>query len=144
MQSAGTLGNDHARAGQQWWAALPLPYNKSNKPIEITGAKFTRVPKGLEVVGYGAYARDDSEGVVMLMEHGSPGMPRLDKLKDHFRDANQVKAKTESSIYYGAWLKVTGRITGNLGGCKFEYRQSGSDFDQTLDCDIALRVEKKS
>jgi hypothetical protein len=29
-------------------------------------------------------------------------------LKDHFRDANRVKAKAESSIYYGMWLKATG------------------------------------
>ncbi|MFF0203426.1 hypothetical protein [Streptomyces sp. NPDC005017] len=143
MQSAGTLGNDHVRRGQRWWAALPVPYNQSGRPVEITSARFLRVPKGLEIVEYAAYARDDSDGVVMLMEHGSPGMPRLDELENHLRDVNRVKAKAESDVYYGAWLKVTGRISGNLGGCRFEYRQDGRDFEQTLDCDIALRVEKQ-
>ncbi|MFJ5779018.1 hypothetical protein [Streptomyces sp. NPDC093094] len=143
MQSAGTLGNDHVRPGQRWWASLPVPYNRSGRPVEITDARFTQVPEGLEVVGYGAYAQDDSEGVVLLMQQGSVGMPRLDEFENHLHDVNRVRAKSESDVYYGAWLKVTGRISGNLGGCRYEYRQGGRSFDQTLDCDIALRIERQ-
>lgn len=50
MQSAGDVGYEHAQAGDEYWAGLPLPWNTSSEDIEITGADFGHVPDGIEVI----------------------------------------------------------------------------------------------
>ncbi|MEU1439698.1 hypothetical protein ABZ438_37420 [Streptomyces sp. NPDC005786] len=141
IQSNGTVGSDHVKIGEEWWAAFPVPFNASAQRLEITGAELASVPEGLKVIEYGAYDRRDTDGFALLSKQGSPGMPKFDKLKNHIGEANGVSGKSESAIYYLARLKVTGPIHANVTGCEFKYRQGSREYTQTLECDVALRLE---
>jgi hypothetical protein len=142
MQSQGVVGSDQAEVGQDWWFALPVPVNKSSKEIEITGVSLVDIPRGIKVVEYGAYSRDDTEGLALLVLEGEPHMPDLDRLENHIKEPVVVPARQESDIYYLAHLKITAPPDQSARYCKFQYVQGGKRYTQTLDCEVDLRTKK--
>ncbi|MEU3344874.1 hypothetical protein ABZ723_07695 [Streptomyces sp. NPDC006700] len=54
VQSSGTVGTEHARVGEIWYFALPVPNNTSSTPIAITKVSVLHIPAGIKVLGYGA------------------------------------------------------------------------------------------
>jgi hypothetical protein len=142
MQSQGVVGSDQAEVGQDWWFALPVPVNKSSKEIEITGVSLVDIPRGITVVEYGAYSRDDTEGLALLVLEGEPHMPDLDRLENHIKEPVVVPARQESDIYYLAHLKITAPPDQSARYCKFQYVQGGKQYTQTLDCEVDLRTQK--
>lgn len=142
LQSQGVVGSDEAKVGQDWWFALPVPVNKSSKEIEITEVSLVDVPRGIKVVEYGAFSRDDTEGLALLVLEGEPHMPDLDRLENHIREPVVVPARQESDIYYLAHLKITAPPDHSVRYCKFQYVQGGKQYTQTLDCEVDLRTKK--
>ncbi|MCP3822186.1 hypothetical protein NLX86_30080 [Streptomyces sp. A3M-1-3] len=141
QQSNGVVGSEHAKVGQTWWFALPVPYNTSSSPIEITNVELVDVPKGITVLDYGAYSSEDTEGVALLVVEGDKYTPRFHKLKNHAADGVVVPAGKESDIYYLAKMKIIDPPKGAARYCRFDYRQAGKEYTQTLDCEVELTTE---
>ncbi|MFB7238084.1 hypothetical protein ACFCXK_25215 [Streptomyces sp. NPDC056269] len=139
-QSAGVVGSDEARIGQEWTIALPVLQNVSDSEIKVTGARVDHVPEGLRVLGYTAYNRYDTEGVALLSYKGAPGMPDFGKFKDYAGSPIPVRANSEADIYYMVKVKVTGRVEGNIEGATFSYRSDGRLYEQSLPFEAALKL----
>lgn len=134
------MGNEHTHVGEIWYFALPVPHNTSAKPIEITEVAVEHVPSGIEVLEYGAYDLDDTEGLPVLAKEGGPYTPEFAKLKDHSEKPVEVPAGQESTIFYLAKMKITAPPKETARQCRFEYRQGGRTYTQTLDCELELKV----
>lgn len=141
-QSSGTVGNENAHLNEIWYFALPVPYNTSSKPIQITEATIERVPSGLKLLEYGAYDLEDTEGLPLLTKEGDPYTPAFSQLKNYAKKPVKVPAGRESSIFYLAKLKITAPPKQTARQCRFEYRQGGHKYTQTLDCELELKIAK--
>ncbi|MFE7670849.1 hypothetical protein ACFU5N_01370 [Streptomyces albidoflavus] len=141
-QSSGTVGNTHAKTGQTWYFALPVPRNVSNHPIEITGASVVDPPKGLKIVGYSAHHMNDTDGLPLLALEGESDTPDFARLKDYADSPVRVPAKKDSDIFFQAKIRITSPPEKNIEHCRFTYRQGDEEFTQTLDCGLELKVEQ--
>ncbi|MCS0638939.1 hypothetical protein NX801_25480 [Streptomyces sp. LP05-1] len=141
--SQGLSGVERAHVGEEWWFALPVPVNTSSKDIRVTGVRVVEVPDGLQVAGYGAFKLKDTQGLYLLSREGEEETPKFDRLKDYFNQPVTVRAKNSSDIYYLVRLKVKGRVTGNVKGCRFEYEQGSRRYTQTLRCEAEIRLARR-
>ncbi|MFE7112623.1 hypothetical protein ACFU98_35670 [Streptomyces sp. NPDC057575] len=141
-QSSGTVGNTHAKTGQTWYFALPVPRNVSSRPIEITGASVVDPPKGLKVVSYAAYNLNDTDGLPLLALEGESDTPDFAHLKNYAVSPVKVLAKKESEIFFQARIRITSPPEKNIKRCRFQYRQGNEEFMQILDCELELKVEQ--
>ncbi|MDX3641976.1 hypothetical protein [Streptomyces sp. MB09-02B] len=137
-QENGTVGSENVKVGDTWWFALPVPTNKSAKPIEITGVSIVEIPRGMKVLKYGAYNLEDTEGLALLTKEGSNLTPKFETLRDYSTETVEVAPRTSSDIYYLARLKITSLPSESARYCRFDYRQDGREFTQTLDCEVEL------
>ncbi|MFD5013774.1 hypothetical protein [Streptomyces chartreusis] len=141
MQSAGDVGYEHAKVGEEYWAGLPLAWNTSATDVEITKAEFSQVPKGLKVIEYRAVNGNETDGNILFARaDGKGGMPDLLKARNYAEHPVKVKAKSGSDIYYVARVKVTGPIEGALKGCHFWYRQGSQQYQQQLECSTIVSL----
>ncbi|QES43510.1 hypothetical protein DEJ49_23270 [Streptomyces venezuelae] len=90
-QSSGTVGNEHARVGDIWYLALPAPHNTSARSIEITRVAVDHVPAGIELLGFGAYDLDDTEGLPLLTKKNGAHTPDFEKLRNYATKPVKVK-----------------------------------------------------
>ncbi|MGX2995378.1 hypothetical protein JNUCC64_13955 [Streptomyces sp. JNUCC 64] len=139
-QSSGVVGNHHVRVGEVWYFALPVPRNVSSRPIDITDVGVERVPQGVELLGYGAYHLDDTEGLPLLAKEGEPHAPDFDNLKNYAHEPLRVAARSSSDVFYLVKVRITAPPDESLRWCRFDYRQGGSTYTQELDCEADLRV----
>ncbi|MCK8677448.1 MULTISPECIES: hypothetical protein [Streptomyces] len=140
-QSNGTVGYSFAEKGDAFWFALPLPSNASGKDLRVVGAEISDLPEGLEVVRYGAFDLNDTEGIPLLLRDGDPGNPEFDQMKDHSQGFT-VKARKLSDYVYMAKLKITGKVQKNGTSCRYRYRQGGETYTQSLRCSFSIRLKK--
>ncbi|MER6191674.1 hypothetical protein [Streptomyces cyaneofuscatus] len=140
MQSSGTVGTENAKIGEVWYFALPVPDNTSSRPIEITDVALKRIPAGIEVLGYGAYHLEDTGGLPLLADDQGPHTPDFGKLKNYALKPVKVEAGESSDIFYLAELKITAPPKETARWCRFDYRQAGRAYSQTMDCEVALTV----
>ncbi|MER7112062.1 hypothetical protein [Streptomyces sp. NPDC000229] len=127
--------------GDIFWYALPLPTNMSDQDVEIVAAEVSDVPPGVEVVRYGAHHLDDTEGIPLLTTDTDPHAPKFRELKDYSKGFT-VKAKAVSDIVYMAQLRITGKVQKNPTECRYDYRQGGKLYRQSLRCAFELRLKK--
>ncbi|MGA4850901.1 hypothetical protein ACOBQB_33390 [Streptomyces sp. G5(2025)] len=139
-QSSGVVGNKHARVGEVWYFALPVPYNTSTKPIEITEVAVEHIPAGMKTLGYRAYDIEDTQGLPVLTKKDGPHTPDFEKLKNYATDSVQVAAGKESEIFYLAELQIVAPPKDSARKCSFTYKQDGEVYTQTLDCEVELKV----
>ncbi|MGW4749594.1 hypothetical protein ACWEPR_32865 [Streptomyces sp. NPDC004290] len=135
------IGNDFARVGQKWNIALPLMYNKSAEEIQVTAAEVDHAPRGIKILGYGAYDRNDTEGVALISRVGSPGMPDLDALENRATRAISIKPGVESDVYYVVKVEITENVTENITGATFTYKSGEHTYSQSLPFEASLRLE---
>jgi hypothetical protein len=140
MQSSGVVGSDHAKVGETWWFALPVPENTSREPVEITDVSVLHVPAGIEILEYGAYDIDDTEGLPLLAREGEAHGPDFARLENHIDDPVSVAAGTQSDIFYVAKMAIVAPPKESTRQCRFTYRQGGKQFTQTLDCEVSLKT----
>ncbi|MFE6932936.1 hypothetical protein ACFVDT_13055 [Streptomyces sp. NPDC057699] len=140
-QSSGVVGTDHAKVGQIWWFAFPVVHNTSDNPISITGVSLRRVPKGIEVLKYGAYDRNDTEGLPLLALEGDSAGPNFAKLKDYARRSVVVAGGTESDIFYVVKLRILAPPVQSARYCRFSYKQGGQTYTQEIDCEVHLKTD---
>ncbi|WP_381565239.1 hypothetical protein [Streptomyces eurythermus] len=142
IQSSGTVGNAHARVGEIWYFALPVPYNTSSKPIEIKEVAVEHIPSGIRVLEYGAYDLNDTEGLPILAREGDSYTPEFAKLKNYATHPVKVAAGKESDVFYLAKMKITAPPEDTARDCRFAYEQGGRAYAQTLDCELELKVSE--
>ncbi|KOV99088.1 hypothetical protein ADK65_19275 [Streptomyces sp. NRRL B-1140] len=133
------MGTEHAKVGETWWFALPVPANTTSHPIEITDVAVIHVPHGIKVLKYGAYSKVDTEGVPLLVREGGDA-PDFARLTNHIDKPVKVAPGAESDIFYLAKLKITSPPRGSARECRFDYRQGDQDYTQTLDCEVELKT----
>lgn len=139
-QSSGTVGNTHAQVGQTWYFAFPLPRNVSDRSIQITRVRVVDPPKGMKVVGYAAYNRNDTDGLPLLALKGEADTPDFAHLKNYATAPVTVKAKRESDIFFQARIQIVLPPRAPIRYCQFEYQQGDTKYTQTLDCEMELKV----
>ncbi|MGW0607505.1 hypothetical protein [Streptomyces sp. NPDC002640] len=140
IQSSGVVGSNHAKVGETWWFALPAPENTSSEPVEITDVSVLHVPAGIDILEYGAYDINDTEGLPLLAREGEAHGPEFARLENHIDDPVSVAAGAQSDIFYVAKMKIVAPPKGNARQCRFTYRQDEKQFTQTLNCELSLRT----
>jgi hypothetical protein len=141
LQSAGEVGYEHARVGDEYWAALPLTWNVSDEDVRITRAEFGHVPEGLKVLEYRAVSVEATEAHVLFAAvDGRGGMDDLSKVRDYAGQGVKVEAKSGADHYYIARVKVTGPVDEALKDCRYWYDQDGARYRQQLDCSTIIRL----
>ncbi|MFS0693128.1 hypothetical protein [Streptomyces nitrosporeus] len=134
----------HAQIGKEYWVALPAAENISGRPLELLKGEITHAPKGLEITGYKAFSHEDTQGHPLgaTPVEGIPGMPDLTAMRDHSDHPSRIKAHTYGDIFWAAKVRVTGKISGDLTGCRYFYRQNESEYEQDLGCVTRIRLGK--
>lgn len=137
----GVAGNDHAKVGQAWWAALPLTQNVSSKPLELLDAQVLDLPKGLKISRYAAFNSEETNGVGLLFPDGSSDFP-VSKYKDYSKSPIKLDPQKDGYFYYSVRLIVTGEVSGESSVCRYTYRQDGVKYMQDLPCRFTLKLEQ--
>ncbi|MFJ4514523.1 hypothetical protein [Streptomyces sp. NPDC088816] len=140
VQSSGTVGTEHARVGEIWYFALPVPNNTSSTPIAITKVSVLHIPAGTKVLGYGAYDLNDTEGLPLPAKEGETYTPDFAQLKNYATKPLKVPAGKGSDIFHLAKMRITAPPKETVRECRFEYEQGGRTYVQTLDCELELKV----
>ncbi|MEU4111780.1 hypothetical protein [Streptomyces sp. NPDC027717] len=137
----GEVEDPHIQVGKEYWVALPRAENTSDRPLTLLKGEITDVPKGLKVTEYRAFSHEETEGHPLGPSpvEGSPGIPALTATHDH-TGPSQIKARTSGDIFWAARIRVTGKITGALSGCRYFYQQGNVKYQQDLYCVSQLRV----
>ncbi|MGY5099338.1 hypothetical protein [Streptomyces sp. 900105245] len=132
----------HAQVGKEYWVALPAADNLTNRPLTLLRGEFTRVPHGLKLIEYRAFSHEDTEGHPMgpTPVGGSPGIPDLTRLHDYSDRPSRVAPHEPGDVFWAARLRVTGKVTGALTGCRYFYRQGSTDYQQDLSCVTKIRL----
>ncbi|GHD36384.1 hypothetical protein GCM10010335_32410 [Streptomyces galbus] len=142
IQAGLEVTSPHLKVGNEYWVPLPTADNVSDQPLALLRGEITQVPKGLEIIGYKAISHEDTDGHPLSASpiEGSPGLPNLTKLPDHSSRPSRVPAHEPGDIFWAARVRVTGKITGDLTGCRYYYRQGSTQFLQELSCVSKLRL----
>ncbi|MEV8407057.1 hypothetical protein [Streptomyces niveus] len=140
-QSSGIVGTDHGKVGQVWWFAFPALHNVSDDQISITDVSLVRVPKGIKVLQYGAYDRNDTEGLPLIALEGDKFTPDFAKLRNYAKKNVTVPAGKESDIFYAAQLQIVAPPAQSARYCRFSYEQNGRAHTQEIDCEVQLKAD---
>ncbi|MFH9990151.1 hypothetical protein [Streptomyces luteogriseus] len=142
IQAGLEVSSPHTQIGKEYWVALPAADNLSDRPLTLLRGEITQVPHGLKIIGYKALSHDDTDGHPLSASPvgGSPGIPDLTTLPDHAGRPSVVPAHEAGDIFWAARVRVTGKITGDLTGCRYYYRQGGEQYRQDLACVSKIRV----
>ncbi|OXS37056.1 hypothetical protein [Streptomyces sp. XY006] len=142
IQSGLEVTSPHTQVGKEYWVALPTADNVSDRPLTLLRGEITQVPEGLEVVGYKAISHEDTDGHPLSASpvEGSPGVPKLTKLPDHSSRPSLVPAHEPGDVFWAARVRVTGKVTGDLTGCRYYYRQDGTEYGQNVACTSRIRL----
>ncbi|MEU6488432.1 hypothetical protein [Streptomyces sp. NPDC046887] len=135
------LGYVHAVKGQVFWFALPSPYNRSSRDVEITGGEIVDLPAGLKAVGYGVFDLRDMGGTPLMAIEGKPHTPDFARLTD-YSDGFTAKPGAYGNHVPMVRLLVTGEVTEDVDVCRYTYRQGGLRYSQLVGCGLVLRLEK--
>ncbi|MEV5438781.1 hypothetical protein AB0K80_22625 [Streptomyces sp. NPDC052682] len=142
IQAGVEVTSPHARIGKEYWVALPTADNVSDRPLTLLRGEITRVPDGLRIIGYKALSHEDTGGHPLSASPvgGSPGIPDLTTLPDRSGRPAVVPAHEPGEVFWAARVRVTGKVTGDLTGCRYVYRQGGVTYQQDLVCVSRIRV----
>ncbi|MFJ4713962.1 hypothetical protein [Streptomyces sp. NPDC088785] len=136
------VGFTHARIGQTWYYALPLPTNRSGHSIRITRARIVDPPQGMKITGFGAYAMADVDAIPLLAPEGDPDTPDFDRLKNHATAPVTVPAGQTSDFFFEAVIELVSPPRGAVRRCEYEYEYAagGRRDTQVLPCGMVLKV----
>jgi hypothetical protein len=138
ISSVGSPGIPHAKVGQVWQIAFPMFANVSNTTVVVNSVSLDHVPTGAKVVGYPIYSDNDTDGVVVDYLDGSGYPPDLTKIRNYTGKPITIPKHRTSDRYAMAAVKVTGRISEHITGCRVNYTQGKHHYTQLLACDFQL------
>jgi hypothetical protein len=138
-QGSGVLGFNTVHQGTTYRFAFPVPQNKSDRPIKLTGASVQSVPPGAQVLGYPIYSLAEVGNYLLDYDDSDPGNTvRLQTMKDYSKTGVTIAAHSDSKYYVMVAVKVIGTVTHTLSGCRFEYTQGNHNYSQTFPCEFQL------
>jgi hypothetical protein len=138
-QGSGVLGFNTVHQGTTYRFAFPVPQNKTDQPIKLTGASVQSVPSGVQVLGYPIYSLAEVGNYLLDYDDSDPGNTvRLQTMKDYSKVGVSIAAHSDSKYYVMVAVKVTGTVTHNLSGCRFEYTTGNHRYSQTFPCEFQL------
>ncbi|MFJ3441325.1 hypothetical protein ACIPM2_09130 [Streptomyces sp. NPDC086081] len=142
VQAGIEVTSPHAQVGKEYWVALPTADNVSGQPLTLLRGEISQVPDGLDIVGYKALSHEDTDGHPLSASpvEGSPGVPNLTKLPDHSGRPSRVPAHEPGDVFWAARVRVTGKVTGDLTGCRYHYRQGDTEYRQNVACISRIRL----
>ncbi|MGW1862442.1 hypothetical protein [Streptomyces collinus] len=132
----------HAQVGKDYWVALPAADNLTGRPLTLLKGEFTHIPHDLKLVEYRAFSHEDTQGHPMGTSPvgGSPGIPDLTRLHDYSGRPSRVAPHQPGEIFWAARLRVTGKVTSVLTGCRYIYRQESTEYQQDPSCVTKIRL----
>jgi hypothetical protein len=140
--ASGILGIQDAQVGKAYRFAFPLMHNTSKQSISITGVSVEGIPKGISVLGYPVYSVKDTPGYLLgYRDDSHDGEPNLDKYPNYAKHPFTIKAGAISDKYAMVRVRITGKVTKHLTGCKVRYTQAGVKYQQTVHCEYALDMK---
>ncbi|MER6345109.1 hypothetical protein ACWC10_05955 [Streptomyces sp. NPDC001595] len=142
IQAGMEVTSPHTQIGKEYWVALPTADNVSDRPLTLLRGEITQVPEGLRIVGYKALSHEDTGGHPLSAAPvgGSPGIPDLTTLPDHSDRPSLIPAHEPGEVFWAARVRVTGKVTGDLTGCRYYYRQGDAEYRQELACVSRIRL----
>jgi hypothetical protein len=142
IQAGMEVTSPYAQIGKEYWVALATADSVSDRPLTLLRGEITHVPEGLRITGYKALSHEDTEGHPLSASPvgGSPGIPDLTTLPDHSSRPSLVPAHEPGEVFWAARVRVTGKVTGDLTGCRYYYRQGDVEYQQDLTCVSRMRL----
>jgi hypothetical protein len=138
-QGSGVLGFNTVHQGTTYRFAFPVPQNKTDQPIKLTGASVQSVPPGVQVLGYPIYSLAEVGNYLLDYDDSDPGNTvQLQTKKDYAGTGVTIAPHGDSKFYVMVAVKVTGTVTHTLSGCRFDYTQSNHRYSQTFPCEFQL------
>ncbi|MGW0584305.1 hypothetical protein ACWD25_52360 [Streptomyces sp. NPDC002920] len=143
--AAGVLGVPDAKIGTTWRFAFPLFVNKSKTTVRITSVRLDNVPSGAKVEGYPLYSMKDTNGYILDSMEGDrndSGSRDMTKEPNYAGKPIVIRSHKDSGdYYYMVKVKIVGRITKHLSGCRVNYTQGSDTYTQKVHCEYALDMK---
>ncbi|WP_329123303.1 hypothetical protein [Streptomyces sp. NBC_01465] len=127
-----TAGRGEMKVGDELWVPLPQMANRSDSPIEVTGATAVHVPEGVRVRGFSAY---DAAVDTMVMGGDAEDTRAYKNLS--LRPI-RIPARTVSTVYPMVHLQLTRPGSYALDSFQIEYAKDGHRYTQAVGCGAEL------
>lgn len=138
-QASGVIGFDKVHQGTTYRFAFPVPRNKTDHAIKLTGASVQTVPAGAQVIGYPIYSLDEVGDYLLNYDDSDQvGVKSLQTVKDYAQDGITISPRSDSRYFVMVAVKVVGPVTQTLKGCTFEYSVGASEYQQSFPCEFQL------
>ncbi|MFG2386687.1 hypothetical protein [Streptomyces avermitilis] len=130
------------QVGKEYWVALPTAENTSDRTLTLLKGEITHVPRGLKIIEYRAFSHEETQGHPLGASPvgGSPGIPDLTRMHDYSGRPSRVPAHESGEVFWAARVRVTGKITHTLTGCRYFYRQGKTEYQQDVSCVQRIRL----
>jgi hypothetical protein len=141
-QASGVIGFNKVRQGTTYRFAFPVPRNKTNHPVKLTGASVQTVPAGAQVIGYPIYSLDEVGDYLLNYDDSDQvGVKSLQTVKDYAKSGITIPPRSDSKYFVMVAVKVVGPVIETLKGCTFEYTVGASTYRQSFPCEFQLGDE---
>ena len=119
--------------------AFPVPRNKTDQAIKLTGAAVQTVPAGAQVLGYPIYSLDEVGDYLLNYDDSDQvGTVSLQKVKDYAGTDITIPPHSDSKYFVMVAVKVVGPVTQPLRGCTFDYTLGSHKYRQSFPCEFQL------
>lgn len=138
-QASGVIGFSKVYTGTTYRFAFPVPRNKTDHPVKLTGASIQTVPAGAQILGYPVYSLDEVGDYLLNYDDSDRvGVKDLQTVKDYAKSGVTIQPRSDSKYYVMVAVKVVGPVTQTLKGCTFEYAVGARTFRQSFPCEFQL------
>ena len=143
-QAAGTIGYTHVAPGKTYRFSFPVPQNKLDRPIELTGARVEQIPAGASLVDYELYSLKDVGDYPLTYDvTNSANTDDLLHKKNYIHDRAIIPAHSDSEYWAMVAIKVTGTVQQHLKGCVYRYVVGTKHYEQQFPCEFQLGGEAR-
>jgi hypothetical protein len=138
-QASGVIGFNRVHRGTTYRFAFPVPRNKTDQAIKLTGAAVQTVPAGAQVLGYPIYSLDEVGDYLLNYDDSDQvGTVSLQKVKDYAGTDITIPPHSDSKYFVMVAVKVIGPVTQPLRGCTFDYTLGSHKYRQSFPCEFQL------
>lgn len=138
-QSSGVIGFNRVRQGSTYRFAFPVPRNKSDQAVKLTGASIEQTPAGVQVLGYPIYSLKEVGDYLLNYDDSDPGNAlSLKAKKDYSAEGVTIAPGSDSEFFVMVAVKVVGAVTQVLSGCSFDYTVGSRKYHQSFPCEFQL------
>lgn len=141
-QASGVIGFNRVHQGTTYRFAFPVPRNKTEHAVKLTGASVQTVPAGAQVLGYPIYSLDEVGDYLLNYDDSDQvGVKSLQTVKDYAKPGITIPPRSDSKYFVMVAVKVVGPVTQALSGCTFDYTVGSHKYQQSFPCKFQLGDE---